>query len=69
MASSEDDHRQEAVRVLLDAEADPAAEPDDVDVYERHRAGEGRDPVCDPVLHTLGTLASVLEECRVRLCR
>jgi hypothetical protein len=60
------DHRQEAVWVLLDAEADPAGEPDDVDVHERHRAGEGGDPVCDPVLHTLCTLASVLEKRRVR---
>jgi len=38
-----------------------------VDVHERHRAGEGSDPVCDPALHTLGTLASVLEERRVRV--
>jgi hypothetical protein len=62
-----DDHRQEAVGVLLNAEADPAAEPDDVDIHERHRPSERSDPVCDPILHTLGTLASVLEKRRVRL--
>jgi hypothetical protein len=47
-------------RVLLDAEHNPAAEPEDVDVDEGHRAGEGRDPIGDPVLHILGALASVL---------
>ena len=33
-----DDHRQQPEGVVLDAEPDPAAEPDDVEVDERHRA-------------------------------
>src|SRR6476659_7917167 len=44
-----DDHRQQSVRVPFDAEPDPAAEPGDVDVDERHRAGERGDPVGHPV--------------------
>jgi len=55
-----DDHRQQAVRVLLDAEPDPAAEPDDVDVDEPHRPRERRDPVRDSVLHAHGPLFRVL---------
>ena len=34
------DHRQQAIRALLDAESDPAAEPGDVDVDERHRTAK-----------------------------
>ena len=45
-----DDHRQQAEGVLLDAEADPAAEPEDVEVDEGHRARERSDPVGDPAL-------------------
>src|SRR4029077_353867 len=56
------DHRQQAVRVLLDAEPDPAAEPDDVDVDEPHRAGECRYLIRDPVLHALRSLLGVLAE-------
>ena len=37
--------------------------------WERHRSGERRDPVCDPILHILRTLAGMLEERRVRLER
>jgi Adenylate and Guanylate cyclase catalytic domain len=62
-----DDHRQQSVRVVLDPEDDPAREPGDVDVDEPHRAGEGRDPVGDPVLDALGALFGVLEKRRVRL--
>src|SRR5207248_7289472 len=47
---------------FLNAEPDPAAEPNDVDVDEPHRAGEGRDLVRDPVLDALGALLGVLEE-------
>jgi hypothetical protein len=57
-----DDHRQEAVRVLLDAEADPAPEPDHVDVDEEHRPRERRDPIRDPVLRDLGALFLVLQQ-------
>ena len=64
-----DDHRQQAVRLSLDAEHDPAAEPADVDVHERHRAGEGRDPIRNPVLDALRTLPGVTDERRVRLGR
>ena len=51
-----DDHRQQAERILLDAEDDPHREPDDVDVDEEHRAGELRDLVGDAVLHALRAL-------------
>jgi Bacterial regulatory proteins, luxR family len=40
-----DDHRQQPEGLFLDAEANPAAEPDDVDVDEQHRARERRDLV------------------------
>src|SRR3954447_2746326 len=59
-----DDHGQQAEGVLLDAEADPAREPDDVEVDERHRAGERRDLVGDPVLDVLGALFGVLQQRR-----
>jgi hypothetical protein len=52
---------------VLDAEPDPAAKPQHVDVDERHRSGEGRDRVGDSILHALGSSASVLDEDRVRL--
>ena len=55
-----DDHRQQAVRVVLDAEPDPAAEPGEVDVDERHRPRERRDPICDSVLDALGAPLGVL---------
>jgi hypothetical protein len=60
-----DDHGEQAVGIGLDAEADPAAEPDDVDVDERHRAGECRDPVGHTVLRLLGALLRVLQERRI----
>src|SRR4051812_28791084 len=60
-----DDHRQQAEGVLLDPETDPAAEPDDVQVNERHRAGEGGDAVGDPVLDVLRALLRVLQRRRV----
>ena len=60
-----DDHGQQAVRILLDAEADPAGEPDDVDVDEQHRAAEVGDRVGDPVLRRLGSLTLVLEQRRI----
>ena len=62
-----DDHRQQAVRVVLDAESDPAAEPGDVDVDEPHRAGERGDAVGDPVLDALRPLLGMPGERRVRL--
>jgi hypothetical protein len=40
-----DDHRQQAVRVVLDAERDPAAEPGEVDADEPHRPSERGDRV------------------------
>jgi hypothetical protein len=61
------DHRQQPVRVVLDTEHDPAAEPRDVDVDEGHGAGERRDPIRDAVLHTLGPLPRVFEQGRVGL--
>src|SRR6266536_3239635 len=64
-----DDHRQEAVRVMLHLADDPRPEPEGVDVDEPHRAGKGRDPVGDPVLDALGALARLLDENRVRLER
>src|SRR3954451_7705151 len=60
-----DDHGQQAEGVLLDAEADPAAEPDDVNVDERHRAGEGGDLVRDPVLRRFGALLGLLDKRRI----
>src|SRR3954469_6612549 len=60
-----DDHRQEAVGVDLNSEADPAAEPGDVDVHEQHRAREGGDPVREPVLPRGGTRLFVLQQCRI----
>jgi hypothetical protein len=40
-----------------------------VDVDERHGSGERRDPIGDPVLHAPRTLASMADECRIRLGR
>jgi hypothetical protein len=54
-----DDHREQPDRVGLDAEADPGAEPDHVQVDERHRAREAGDGVSDPVLNVLGALLGV----------
>src|SRR5262249_12956420 len=64
-----DDHRQQAVRVVLDSEPDPEAEPEDVDVDEQHRARKGSDRIGDPVLHALRPLLSVFEQHRVRVPR
>src|SRR4051794_9442281 len=63
------DHRQQPVGVALDAEADPAREPDDVEVDEPHRAGKGRDAVGDSVLQALRPLLRVLHERRIRVER
>jgi hypothetical protein len=60
-----DDHRQQPVRVVLDAEADPAAEPDDVQIDKRHRAGEARDRVGDPLAERIGVLLGLLDQRRV----
>jgi hypothetical protein len=54
------DHGQEAEGIVLDPEPDPAAEPDDVDVDERHRAGERRDLVRDAVLDLARALLRVM---------
>jgi hypothetical protein len=61
-----DDHRQQAVRILLGTEPDPKAEPEDVEVDEPHRAGERRDLVGDPVLDALRSLFGVFAQRRVR---
>jgi hypothetical protein len=55
--------------IFLDAEADPAAEPEDMDVDEPHRSGEGCDGVCDAVLAALRSLPGLLDEGRIRLER
>jgi hypothetical protein len=62
-----DDHRQQAVRIALDAEPDPTAEPEHVDVDEPHRTGEKCDPVREAVLDALRPLLRVPDERRVRL--
>jgi hypothetical protein len=62
-----DDHRQQPVWVALDAERDPAAEPGDVDVDQRHRPGKGRDPVGHPVLDARRPLFGLPDERRIRL--
>src|SRR5262245_60136143 len=64
-----DDHREEAEWIVLYAEPDPEAEPEDVDVDEEHRAGELRDLVRDSVLNALRSLFRVFEENRVRFER
>jgi hypothetical protein len=56
-----DDHRQQAKWVVLDAEADPAAEPGNVAVDEGHRSGERRDPIGDSVLHASRMLLGVAD--------
>src|SRR4029453_7064803 len=61
------DHREKAIRVVLDAEPDPAAEPGDVDVDEPHRPGERGDPIRDSVLDALRSLFGLPDERRVRL--
>ena len=58
-----------APRVLLDAERNPAAEPEGGEVDEAHRTSEGRYAICDPVLHAPCALAGVLDQCRVGLER
>src|SRR4029453_5599695 len=63
------DPRQPPGRVALEAEPDPAAEPGDVDVDERHRPGERGDPVGYPVLDALRSLFRLPDERRVRLER
>jgi hypothetical protein len=55
--------------IFLDTEADPAAEPDDMDVDEPHRSGEGCDGICDAVLAALRSLPGLLDEGRIRLER
>jgi hypothetical protein len=52
---------------VLDAEHDPAAEPQDVEVDEGHRPGKGGDLVRDPVLNALRPSYGVLDKDRVRL--
>jgi hypothetical protein len=64
-----DDHCQQPERILLHTEADPQSKPDDVDVDERHRSRERRDPVGDAVLYVLGALFGVLHQRRVDRCR
>jgi hypothetical protein len=60
-----DDHRQQTEWVLLDAEPDPAAEPEDMDIDEQHRPCEGGDPVGEPVLGVLGALLCMPQQHRV----
>jgi hypothetical protein len=50
---------------VLDPEEDPGGEPDDVQVDERHRAGEAGDLVGDPVLQALAALLGMLQQRRV----
>jgi hypothetical protein len=59
------DHRQQPVRVTLDPEDDPDREPDDVEIYERHRAGEPSDHVGNPILDARGTRLGVFGQSRV----
>jgi hypothetical protein len=58
-----------ARKVVLDAESDPAPEPEDVDVDEPHRPRECGDPIRNPVLHSLRSLLGLLYEHRIRLER
>jgi hypothetical protein len=57
------------LRVLLDAQPGPAAEPDDADIDEPHRPGKRGDLVGDAVLHALGSLFRVLDERWIWLVR
>src|SRR5215207_2371066 len=57
-----DDHRQQSERIALDPEADPAPEPDDVEIDEQHRARKGGDLVGDAVLPRIGSLLLVLDQ-------
>src|SRR5262249_52355103 len=51
--------------ICLDAEADPATEPDRVDPDEGHRAAEGRDPVGDAVVDLLSALPRLRDQGRI----
>jgi hypothetical protein len=62
-----DDHRQQAVGVLLGSQADPAGEPQHVEVDEPHRPRERGDAVRNSILDALGPLPSVLDESGVLL--
>src|SRR5215207_4887774 len=61
------DHGQQSERVVLDAKADPEAEPDDMEVDELHRARPQRDVVGNPVLPALAALAEMPHQRRA--CR
>jgi hypothetical protein len=50
---------------VLDPEADPGREPDDVEIDKGHGAGEAGDLVRDPVLQALAALLGVLEQGRI----
>src|SRR4029453_4349525 len=59
------DPRQPPGRVALEAEPDPAAEPGDVDVDERHRPRERGDPVGYAVLDAVRSPPGLRAERRV----
>ena len=47
---------------MLDPQADPGGEPDDVEIDEQHRPGEAGDLVGDAVLQALPAFLSMLEQ-------
>jgi hypothetical protein len=61
------DHRQQSGRIALDAEDDSHREPNDVEVDERHRAGEPGDDIGNPLLDACCARFGVLGERRVNL--